>query len=45
MLYRHTQRGVLVVSVCLAAAAFNALFRVARDQDADGRRPLAGGRG
>jgi precorrin-8X/cobalt-precorrin-8 methylmutase len=29
----------------VAAAAFNALFRVARDQDADGRRPLAGGRG
>ena len=24
MLYRHTQRGVLVVSVCLAAAALNA---------------------
>jgi hypothetical protein len=26
MLYRHTQRGVLVVSVCLAAAAFNAFL-------------------
>jgi hypothetical protein len=24
MLYRHTQRGVLVVSVCFAAAALNA---------------------
>jgi hypothetical protein len=26
MLYRHTQRGVLVVSVCLAAAALNAFL-------------------
>ena len=26
MLYRHTQRGVLIVSVCLAAAALNAFL-------------------